>query len=62
MFEETTYNIHAAKTHLSRLAEVAAQRHVIIARNGKPIAKWVAIDEVKPRLPRVGALKGQFSF
>jgi prevent-host-death family protein len=63
MFEETTYNIHAAKTHLSRLAEEAAQGHVIIiAKNGKPIAKLVAIEDVQPKLPRIGALKGQFTF
>lgn len=51
----TTINIHAAKTHLSRLAEEAAQGDIIIiAKNGKPIAKLVGLDETGPTLPRIG--------
>ncbi|EIK95037.1 hypothetical protein PMM47T1_18830 [Pseudomonas sp. M47T1] len=51
----TTINIHAAKTHLSRLAEQAAQGDVIIiAKNGKPIAKLVSLEEARPALPRIG--------
>jgi prevent-host-death family protein len=35
-----TVNIHEAKTNLSRLlAQVEAGEEVIIARNGKPVAK-----------------------
>jgi prevent-host-death family protein len=36
----TTVNIHAAKTHLSRLVEQAASGdEIVIAKGGKPIAK-----------------------
>ncbi len=54
-----TINIHAAKTHLSRLVErAAAGEEIIIARNGKPIARLVARGEAgRPRKP--GALKGR---
>ena len=38
-------NIHAAKTHLSRLLEKAAGgEEVIIAKAGKPLAKLVPIE------------------
>jgi prevent-host-death family protein len=51
----TTINIHAAKTHLSRLAEEAAQGDIIIiAKNGKPIAKLVGLGDTGPTLPRIG--------
>ncbi|MBL8294865.1 MAG: type II toxin-antitoxin system Phd/YefM family antitoxin [Bryobacterales bacterium] len=51
--------IHEAKTHLSRLLQKAAQgEEVIIARGSKPVARLVAIGEVKgKRVP--GALKGK---
>jgi prevent-host-death family protein len=50
--------IHEAKTNLSRLLQKAANgEQVIIARGSKPVAKLVAIGEVKgKRVP--GALKG----
>ncbi|HEV7484820.1 MAG TPA: type II toxin-antitoxin system Phd/YefM family antitoxin [Thermoanaerobaculia bacterium] len=39
-------NIHEAKTHLSRLlAQVEAGEEIIIARNGEPVAKLVAIEK-----------------
>jgi len=45
-----TYNMHEAKTHLSRLAERAAEgEEIVIARNGRPLAKLVAADEGRPR-------------
>jgi prevent-host-death family protein len=45
-----TYNMHEAKTHLSRLAERAAQgEEIVIARNGQALAKLVPIDQRKPR-------------
>ncbi len=52
-------NIHAAKTHLSRLVErAAAGEEIIIAKNGKPLAKLVPYREEKP--PRVlGSMRGQ---
>jgi prevent-host-death family protein len=40
-----TVNIHAAKTHLSRLVEdVAAGEEVIIAKHGKPMVRLVPLD------------------
>ena len=52
-----TVNVHDAKTHLSRLLErVAAGEEIIIARNGQPVAKLVALT-AQPRTP--GRLKGQ---
>ncbi len=57
-----TVNIHAAKTHLSRLLdEAAAGDEIIIARAGKPVARLVQLD-AKEQGPRVlGSLAGQFS-
>lgn len=48
-----TVNIHEAKTHLSRLIEeVAAGHEVVIARNGKPVARLVpAAARTNPRRP-----------
>ena len=37
-----TVNVHQAKTHLSRLlARVEAGEEIVIARNGKPVARLV---------------------
>ena len=45
-----TYNMHEAKTQLSRLAERAANgEEIVIARNGRPLARLVRVDERKPR-------------
>jgi prevent-host-death family protein len=45
-----TYNMHEAKTQLSRLAERAAKgEEIVIARNGHALAKLVPIPERKPR-------------
>jgi prevent-host-death family protein len=54
-----TVNMHEAKTHLSRLIEdVAAGEEVIIARNGKPVARLLpVIARSRPRLP--GQWRGQ---
>ena len=39
-----TVNIHAAKTHLSRLVEAAAAgEEIIIAKAGKPLARLVPL-------------------
>jgi prevent-host-death family protein len=44
------YNMHDAKTNLSRLAERAAQgEEIVIARNGKPLARLVPMEARKPR-------------
>lgn len=45
-----TYNMHEAKTQLSRLAERAAKgEEIVIARNGHPLARLVRVEERKPR-------------
>jgi prevent-host-death family protein len=51
--------IHQAKTNLSRLIKKAASgEDVIISRGSKPVARLVAIGEVKgKRVP--GCLKGR---
>jgi prevent-host-death family protein len=44
------YNMHDAKTQLSRLAERAANgEEIVIARNGHALARLVPIGERKPR-------------
>ena len=56
----STVNVHQAKTHLSRLlVRVEEGENVIIARNGKPVAKLVGYE--RPGKRRFGALKGQIS-
>lgn len=52
-------NMHEAKTHLSRLAEEAAGgEEIVIARNGRPLARLVAIE--RRREPRkLGFWKGK---
>ena len=55
----TTVNIHAAKTHFSRLVERAARgEEIIIARAGQPIARLGPLAKPKKRL-RPGLLKGR---
>jgi antitoxin (DNA-binding transcriptional repressor) of toxin-antitoxin stability system len=57
----STVNILEAKTHLSRLIEdiaSGAQRDIIIARNGKPAARLVPLNE-KSKI-RLGLAKGRF--
>lgn len=51
-------NIHAAKTHLSRLIEDAiAGEDVIIARNNEPVVRLVPVNPREPR-KQFGAMKG----
>ncbi|HXM70963.1 MAG TPA: type II toxin-antitoxin system prevent-host-death family antitoxin [Thermoanaerobaculia bacterium] len=51
------FNVHDAKTHLSRLLERVAQgEEVIIAKSGRPVAKLVPVA-AEPRRP--GRLKGR---
>jgi antitoxin (DNA-binding transcriptional repressor) of toxin-antitoxin stability system len=55
-------NMLEAKSTLSRLVDDIEQgrtREVIIARNGKPAAKLVAIDD-RPAAARIGIAKGAF--
>ncbi len=51
------FNVHDAKTNLSRLLERVAQgEEIIIAKSGRPVAKLVRLA-VEPRKP--GRLKGR---
>ncbi|MCK5799380.1 MAG: type II toxin-antitoxin system Phd/YefM family antitoxin [Deltaproteobacteria bacterium] len=54
------YNVHEAKTHLSRLLERAAGgEEIVIARAGKPLAMLVPW---RPRVERrLGLFAGQIS-
>ena len=49
----TVYNMHESKTHFSRLIErVLNGEEVIIARDGKPVARLLPIlDEASARVP-----------
>ena len=56
-----TFNIHEAKTHLSRLVDEAEKGEpFIIAKAGKPKVKVIRIDadDAKP-VKRIGFLKGK---
>ena len=54
-----SFNVHYAKTHLSRLLQrVEAGEEIVLARAGKPIARIVPIDQ--PRAERTaGRWRGQ---
>lgn len=56
------YNIHDAKTNLSRLIEeiVSGGEPFVIAKAGKPLVKVVRIEAEANKPPRrIGFLKGQ---
>ena len=58
-----TVNMLEAKTHLSRLVEAietGAATEVVIARNGRPVARLTALQgAARPR--RLGVARGQFT-
>ncbi|MFZ3201351.1 MAG: type II toxin-antitoxin system Phd/YefM family antitoxin [Candidatus Acidiferrales bacterium] len=55
----TITTIHKAKTNLSRLIERASEgEEVIIARGSKPVARLVAVGEVRGKR-QPGSLKGK---
>jgi len=56
-----TFNIHEAKTHLSRLVDEAEKGEpFIIAKAGKPKVKVVPIETTKTKAKqRIGFLKGK---
>jgi prevent-host-death family protein len=55
----TQVNIHEAKTHFSKLlARVGEGEEIIIARNGKPVARLVPVSQEPPERPW-GIYKGQ---
>jgi len=56
-------NMLEAKNSLSRLVEAVesgAEAEVILARNGKPAAKLVAIDAAPKKKLRLGLLEGKY--
>jgi len=58
----SSVNMLEAKTHLSRLVEAIEQgkeREIIIARNGRPVARLVPVDEVDVSR-RLGVARGKF--
>jgi antitoxin (DNA-binding transcriptional repressor) of toxin-antitoxin stability system len=56
-----TYNIHYAKTQLSRLVEQAAKgESFVIAKAGKPMVKVMALNAPEPsQIKRFGFMAGQ---
>ena len=57
-----TVNIHAAKTHLSRLIQSLDQgreREIVIARNGQPVARLLPVER-SGEGQRLGVAKGRF--
>jgi prevent-host-death family protein len=56
-----TFNIHEAKTHLSRLVDEAEKGEpFIIAKAGKPKVKVVPIED-PPAKRRIGFMKGMYT-
>jgi prevent-host-death family protein len=56
-----TYNIHDAKTQLSKLVEMAARgESFVIAKAGKPMVKVTALDTPESsQIQRFGFMAGQ---
>ncbi len=56
-----TYNIHEAKTQLSKLVEMAAKGETfLIAKAGRPMVKVIALDTPEPsQMKRFGFMAGQ---
>lgn len=60
----STVNMLDAKTTLSRLVEAVengTESEIVIARNGKPAAKLVAISQKNTAGKRLGLLAGKFA-
>lgn len=56
----TLVNIYQAKTQLSKLIQQSLDgKEVVIAKAGKPMVKLTPIDQTKPRIKSLGALKGK---
>lgn len=57
------FNIHEAKTQLSRLVDLAARgESFVIAKAGKPLVKVIALNAPEPsQMKRRGFLAGQIS-
>jgi prevent-host-death family protein len=60
----TTVNMHEAKSTLSRLVEaieLGSELEIIIARNGRPVARILPIEPVRSTCHRIGVAKGLFN-
>lgn len=58
----SSVNMLEAKTHLSRLVEAieqGTQREIIIARNGRKVARLVPLEQTEASR-RIGVAKGKF--
>ena len=56
----TTVNMHEAKSQLSKLVDLASRgEDVVIARNGKPAARLVAIESRPAGLRPIGLDAGK---
>ena len=58
----STVNMHEAKSHLSKLVEkieAGTEKEIIIARNGKPVARLVPL-EAKRKGVRLGIAAGLY--
>ncbi len=61
----TTVNMHEAKTGLSKLVEAienGTESEIVLARNGKPVARIVPLEEIPvvDVSKRLGIAEGQF--
>jgi prevent-host-death family protein len=58
-----TFNIHEAKTHLSRLVDEAARGNVfIIAKAGKPMVKVLPLSDGELQgVEKIGFMSGEIS-
>jgi prevent-host-death family protein len=58
-----TFNIHQAKTQLSRLVDQAAKGEpFVIAKSGKPLVKVIALNAPEPgQVNRLGFMAGQIA-
>ena len=57
-------NMLQAKTHLSKLVEaieLGNEEEILIARNGRPVARLVPLQQQKPSA-LIGAARGAFAF
>ena len=57
-------NMHEAKTKLSQLVEAiesGRERQIIIARNGRPIARLIGIAGPGDTSKRIGVARGKFA-
>ena len=55
-------NVYEAKTHLSQLLDrAAAGEEIVIARNGRPVARLIALADPEPRRREPGGWAGRVS-